>query len=101
MITSLLVAGLFMVTTPGAANTEEALNAVRELYEYSTQSTQVEPAQVQKMLSQIEVHLTSPEGETARVFEALASEARKDQPDGRELRVHARELYRELASDQA
>jgi hypothetical protein len=101
MITTILLMGALYggASLKGATN-EEALKAVQELYQYSTNSVQVESDTVQEMVARIEGHLAEPEGETARAFEQLVAEARRDQPDGRELRVLARELYVAIESAQ-
>lgn len=78
---------------------EEAREAVRELYTYATQSVQVDAAKVQQMVNKIETHLGEPSQESARALEPLAAAAREDDPDGREIRVMARELYRTLADE--
>lgn len=101
MLPNILIAGmLFGGTQLAGGYNEEALKAVQELYQYSTNSVQVEPTRVNELLSSIESRLDSPQGETAQAYERVAEEARKAQPDGRELRVLARELYRAIELEQ-
>jgi hypothetical protein len=68
--------------------------AIQRLYQYATQAVQVEPAEMQRLLANVEARLESPAGDVARIYEQLAAEVRRDQPDGREIRVIASDLYR-------
>ncbi|HUF34825.1 MAG TPA: hypothetical protein VMN37_02695 [Gemmatimonadales bacterium] len=83
------------------AGNDDARQAVRDLYTYSTQSVRVDPAEVRRMVGEIESSLGEADGEAARAFTQLAEAARSDQPDGREVRVLARDLYWVLAGGEA
>jgi hypothetical protein len=74
--------------------TEEALEAIQELYQYSTQAVQVEPAEVRRLVEVVRDRLEEPTGEAAELLELITTEAQQQQPDGREIRVHASNLYR-------
>jgi hypothetical protein len=93
MVTQILLLATFLVWPTGADN-DPALKAIQELYQYATQAVQVEPAETQRLLANVEAQLESPSGEVARIYERLVAEVRTEQPDGREIRVIASDLYR-------
>jgi transcription termination factor NusB len=101
MLPEILISGLLMGGPMGLSGNEEALRAVQKLYQYSTQSVQVEPNEMQRLLTEVESRMESPSAEAGSAFEQLAAEVRKDQPDGREIRIYARQLYRALEPDAA
>jgi len=94
MIGQMLLMAALLGGPVASASNDEALKAIQRLYQYSTHAVQVEPAELQRLLSAVEAQLGSPSGEAARVYERLAAEVQKDQPDGREIRVVASDLYR-------
>jgi hypothetical protein len=101
MLTAILLGGMLGLNPLAPESRDSALQAVQELYQYSTSSVEVERDQVQEMLARIESLLEQPQGETASAYQQLEAEARKEQPDGRELRVLARDLYVAIESEQA
>ncbi|CAN5825364.1 hypothetical protein BH24GEM1_BH24GEM1_23670 [soil metagenome] len=101
MVTRILLAAALLGGPAAMNSNDEARQAVQELYQYSTSAVKVEPAEVQRLLAEVEQRLESPSGETARAYERLAAEVQKDQPDGREIRVVASDLYRILADQDA
>ena len=104
MIATVLLAGALFLAAPATSLTaanEEALKAVQELYDYSTRAVEVDPAKVQQMVAKIEAQLDSPRGDVAQAYQQLRSEAEKDQPHGRDLRVYASTLYSALLGEAA
>jgi len=83
-----------LISAPPDRTNEEALEAIQELYQYSTQAVQVEPAEVRRLVQMVRDRLEEPSGAAAQLLERLTAEAQQPQPDGREIRVHASDLYR-------
>jgi hypothetical protein len=93
MMNHILLLGVILGGRTAALGNEELLEAIQNLYQYSTQAVQVEPSEMQRLLAEVDSQLQNPEGEVAQTYERLAAGAQKDQPDGREIRVIARDLY--------
>jgi hypothetical protein len=102
MLTEILLSATLMGGGPANANPgQETLQAVRELYTYATQSVQVEASEVRRMIEDIRTRLADTPEASSEALQSLVAAAERPEPDGRDIRVHARELYASLASDQA
>ena len=100
MVTQIMLAAALLGAPAAMTDNDEALQAVQELYNYATHAVRVDPAEVERLLAEVEARLESPSGVAADAYERLAAEVRKDPPDGREIRVVASDLDRALLNEE-